>query len=142
MYIALTQLNSDVSHAVATATLTAVGFVGVLSFVSHVFLHAQDAKQIGFRANAPSFQFEVGFANLAFGVVALISYFAQWGLRTNTALLLAYALYLLQAAILHAYTARASKKTRKANLTRAGLTFVFSGLMLYVAVQALRSAQF
>lgn len=142
LYLAMTRLPSDLPNAVALATLTAVGIVGTLSFVSHVLLHKQDAKQIGFSTKTASFQFEVGFANLAFGVVAIISYFADWGLQANTVLLLAYALYLLQAAILHAYTARANKKTRQTNLVRSGLTFIFSGLMLYIVSQAISSAQF
>lgn len=142
LYLAMSQLHSDLPKAAALASLTAVGFVGVMSFVSHVLLHKQDAKQIGFKSDSVSFQFEVGFANLAFGVVAFISYFADWGLQANTVLLLSYALYLLQSAILHAYTAHANKKTRKANLIRAGLTFVFSGLMLYVVAKVLGSGQF
>lgn len=142
LYLALGQLHTDLPQAVALASLTAVGFVGVLSFVSHVLLHKQDAQQIGFKTNSVSFQFEVGFANLAFGIAAFISYFAHWGLRANTVLLLSYALYLIQAAILHTYTARTDKKTRQANLTRAGLTFVFSGLMLYIVIRALNSGQF
>lgn len=142
LYIAMAQLHSELSHAVALATLTAVGIVGTLSFVSHVLFHEQDAKNIGFSAKTASFQFEVGFANLAFGVVALISYFGDWGLKANTALLLSYALYLLQAAFLHAYTAYTNKKTRRVSLVRSSLTFVFSGLMLYVAIQAVNSSQF
>ncbi len=142
LYLALGQLHSDLPKAAALASLTAVGFVGVLSFVSHVLLHKQDAKQIGFKTDSVSFQFEVGFANLAFGVVAFISYFAHWGLRANTVLLLSYALYLFQSAILHVYTARANKKTRQANLIRAGLTFVFSGMMLYIVAKVLGSGQF
>jgi hypothetical protein len=142
LYLALGQLHSDASKAAALASLTAVGFVGIMSFVSHVLLHKQDAKQIGFKTDNVSFQFEVGFANLAFGAVALISYFAHWGLRANTVLLLSYALYLFQAAILHAYTARVNKKTRQPNLIRAGLTFLFSGTMLYIVIQVMNSGQF
>ncbi len=142
LYLALSQLHSNLPHAVALASLTAVGFVGTLSFVSHVFLHEGDAKRIGFSAKTPSFQFEVGFANLAFGLTAIISYYADWGLRANTALLLAYAIYLFQAGVLHAYTGRASKKTRQANLIRAGLTFIFCGAMLYVVLEAVTSVAF
>ncbi len=142
LYLALTQLNSDLPKATALASLTAVGIVGTMSFISHVLLHKQDAKQIGFKTDSISFQFEVGFANLAFGVVAIISYFAHWGLQANTVLLLSYALYLFQAAILHAYTARADKKNRQPNLIRAGLTFLFSGTMLYIVLQVMNSGQF
>jgi hypothetical protein len=142
LYLALGQINSDLPQATALASLAAVGVVGTMSFISHVLFHKQDAKQIGFKTDSVNFQFEVGFANLAFGAVALISYFAHWGLQANTVLLLSYALYLFQAAILHAYTARTNKKTRQANLIRAGLTFLFSGTMLYIVVQIMNSGQF
>lgn len=139
LYLATSQLSSNVPNAVALATLTAVGLVGVLSFVSHVLLHEADAKQIGFSSKTPSFQFEVGFANLAFGVAALISYYAHWGLKANATILLAYAVYLLQAAILHAYTGYADKKTRKANLIRAAVTLAFSATMLYIVFKGINA---
>lgn len=142
LYIAISQASTDIAQAVAIATLFAVGIVGVLSFVSHVLLHAGDAKMIGFSSKTPSFQYEVGFANLAFGVVAILSYCQDWGIRSNTALLLAYALYLLQAGILHLIESRRKKKMSRTNLIRASLTFVFSGLMLYVVLLAINSSSF
>lgn len=142
LYIALSQMSNSVSKATATATLFAVGVVGLLSFVSHALLHEGDAKMIGFSSKTPSFQYEVGFANLAFGAVAVLSYFQQWGIRANAALLLAYALYLLQAGVLHLVESRRNKKMSRTNLIRASLTFVFSGLMLYIAITAINSSQF
>lgn len=142
LYIALSQASTDISQGVATASLFAVGVVGVLSFISHVLLHEGDAKLIGFSSKTPSFQYEVGFANLAFGVVAILSYCQDWGIQANAALLLAYALYLLQAGVLHLIESRKKKKMRGVNLSRAILTFVFSGLMLYIAVLAIRSSSF
>jgi len=142
LYLALGQLQGDVSQATATATLFAVGFVGVLSFVSHALLHEGDAKMIGFSSKTPSFQYEVGFANLAFGVVAIVSYFQNWGIQANATLLLAYSLYLLQAGALHLIESRQKKKLRRTNLIRASLTFVYSGFMLYIAVLAIGSSAF
>lgn len=142
LYYGLGQLNSNLADAVAIVSLCAVGVVGVLSFISHVLLHEQDAKKIGFSKNTVSFQFEVGFANLAFGLVAIISYLADWGLRVNTALILGYALYLLQAGFLHLYTSRANKKVSRPNIIRALVTFVFSGAMLYVVFKSISSNLF
>lgn len=138
LYYAFAQLHTDTAHAVALGSLFAVGLVGVLSFISHALLHEGDAKMIGFSSKTPSFQYEVGFANLAFGVTAIISYFQDWSQQTNAALLLAYGLYLAQAGILHLITARTTKKMRHENLVRALLTFAFSGMMLYIAIYALR----
>jgi hypothetical protein len=142
LYFALSQAPNDITQAVATATLFAVGIVGVLSFVSHALLHEGDAKMIGFSSKTPSFQNEVGFANLAFGAVAMLSYFQDWGIRANSALLLAYALYLLQAGVLHFVESRKTKKMSRTNLIRAIVTFVFSGMMLYVALRAIGSSTF
>lgn len=142
LYFAFSQLAASPAEAVATATLYTVGAVGILSFVSHALLHEGDAKMIGFSSKTPSFQFEVGFANLAFGVVALISYVDGWGIRANTTLLLAYSLYLLQAGILHFAESRRKKKMSQTNLIRAMVTFAYSGAMLYIAAHALSSSAF
>lgn len=142
LYFAFSQMPSDIAQAVATATLYTVGVVGILSFVSHALLHEGDAKMIGFSSKTPSFQYEVGFANLAFGAVAVLSYCQGWGIRANTALLLAYSLYLLQAGVLHLVESRRTKKMSQTNLIRAIVTFVFSGAMLYIAVQAIFSSTF
>ncbi|MBP9718916.1 MAG: hypothetical protein KBD46_00410 [Candidatus Levybacteria bacterium] len=139
LYLSLSYLHSNVTEAVAIASVSAVGMVGVLSFVSHVLLHTQDAKRIGFSAKNVDFQFEVGFANLAFGVVAIMSYFLNWGLHANTALLLAYAFYLFQAGILHTAKSLFGKKIDMVHLLRGGIiTFVYSGTMFYIAFQAIK----
>jgi len=142
LYLGLAQAHSDIANAVAIATLMAVGIVGILSFVSHVLLNQQDAKQIGFAAKESSFQYEVGFANLAIGVAAVISYCANWGIRANATLLFVYSLYFLQAGILHVYTAVISNKRRAANLKRAIPTFIFSAALYYLFYLAISSGQF
>lgn len=139
LYISLNYLNSNVNEAVAIASLSAVGMVGILSFISHVLLHTQDAKRIGFSTKNVDFQFEVGFANLAFGVVAITSYLLDWGLQVNTSLILAYAIYLFQAGILHAYKSLFGKKIDIVHLIRGGvITFIYSGTMFYIAFQVLK----
>ena len=140
LYIGLSHLSSNLTYAVAITSLLSVGAVGVLSFVSHVLLHAQDAKRIGFSTKNVDFQFEVGFANLALGVTAIISYCAHWGLAANTALILAYALYLSQAGILHTVKSLRGKKIDMVHLIRGGaITFIYSGAMLYIALKAITS---
>lgn len=132
LYFALTQVHENIANSVALATLTAVGCVGVLSFASHVLVSKQDARQIGFGSKEASFQYEVGFANLSIGVAAIVSYSANWGIQANAVLLFIYALYLLQAGILHLYTAMNSKKMRAANLRRAIPTFIYSTVLFYI----------
>jgi len=138
LYVSISLLNSDLPRGIAIASLTAVGAVGVLSFVSHVCLHAADAEQIGFKAVNPDFQYEVGFANLGIGLAAVISFFGNWGLAADTVIILAYGLYMFQAGALHLYRSRGKKSSSRANLVRAIPTFVFSGSMLYIVVRAVQ----
>jgi hypothetical protein len=58
---------------------TAVGFVGLLAFVRHFIFHKSDAKRLGWESTRPEFQYEVGFANLGFALVAFFSYFGGGG---------------------------------------------------------------
>jgi hypothetical protein len=49
-----------------------VGVGGIFAFIGHAFYGVQIAKQIGWLSGNP-FQFEVAIANLAFGVLGLLS---------------------------------------------------------------------
>ncbi|MCX6001057.1 MAG: hypothetical protein NTY79_00735 [Chloroflexi bacterium] len=94
---------SDARPAIEIILLTCVAFNGIISFVSHVIYHKSDARRLGLESANPGFQFEVGFANLAMGLGALLSLVFHWGVAANIAIILCYALYLLQAIILHLY---------------------------------------
>jgi len=94
---------SDARPAIEIILLTCVAFNGIISFVSHVIYHKSDARRLGLESANPGFQFEVGFANLAMGLGALLSLVFNWGATANIAIILCYALYLLQAIILHLY---------------------------------------
>jgi hypothetical protein len=59
--------------------LFAIGFSYLYNFVMHVFFAEMAASFIGW-ANSP-FQYEVGFASLGFGVVGLLAYRRDFGLR-------------------------------------------------------------
>ena len=94
---------SDTRPAIEIILLTCVAFNGIISFVSHVIFHKSDAKRLGMESANPGFQFEVGFANLAMGLGATSSLVFHWGAAANIAIILCYALYILQAIILHLY---------------------------------------
>lgn len=77
------------------AALLAVGVSGVLSWVRHSIFHASDAARMGWgigRRN--NFQIEVGLANLAWGLVAILAVALRWGLRAEAASLLVFGFYL------------------------------------------------
>ena len=69
----------DAASALAIVTPTAVGLVGLLAFVRHFLFHQSDAKRLGWESNRSEFQYEVGFANLAFALVAFMAYFGASG---------------------------------------------------------------
>ena len=48
-----------------------LAFSGILAFYGHVFMGPEIAKKIGWAPGSP-FQFEVGVADLAFGITALL----------------------------------------------------------------------
>ncbi|MGA2367665.1 MAG: DUF6790 family protein [Dehalococcoidia bacterium] len=91
----------DVRPASEIILLTCVGINGLLAFFSHTILHKSDAKRLGMETANPGFQYEVGFANLAFGVTAILAFLGHWGVIANTVLILGFSLYILQIVILH-----------------------------------------
>jgi len=60
----------DAASALGVVTPTAVGLVGLLAFFRRFLFHHSDAKRLGWESNRAEFQYEVGFANLAFALVA------------------------------------------------------------------------
>jgi len=130
--------SSSPEEALKVVSLATVGIVGVISFFTHVVFQKEDAKRLGWPTDHPEWQFEVGFANMAFGISAIIVYFGEWDIAASTILILAYALYLLQAAILHsAYSFRDGKKDI-GHFIRSGIvTFLYSGMMLYFAIMGI-----
>lgn len=81
--------------SLAWATLLAVGGGGLLSFVRHSLLHRSDAARMGWdygRRN--NFQIEVGLANLAWGLVAVLAVVLGWGIVAQGAVCLTMGIYL------------------------------------------------
>ena len=81
--------------------LLAVGASGVLSFVRHSLLYRSDAARMGWdygRRN--NFQVEVGLANLAWGLVAILAVVLDWGLSATAAMCLTMGLYLASVTVM------------------------------------------
>jgi hypothetical protein len=70
-----------------------VGAVGLLSMVRHSIFHKSDAARSGVETE-PFYMIELGFANGAIGLLALLAFFGDWGVAAEAALMLTYALYL------------------------------------------------
>jgi hypothetical protein len=130
----------DAASAFAVVTPTAVGLVGLLAFFRHFVFHGSDAKRLGWESTGPEFQYEVGFANLAFALVAFLAYFGGWAVAAQVAVVLGYGLYLLQAALLHTWRS-VHREGRLRRLLQSALpALVFSLLMIYLAVNAMIQA--
>ena len=124
--------------ALHIVTLSMVGLVGLISFASHVIFYKSDAARLGWSSDHPAFQFEVGFANLAFALAAFTAFFLNWGVGAEAAIVLGYALYLVQAMLLFIWRVPAEHNQRL--WFNVGSFFLSSVMMLIFVVTALLSA--
>jgi len=124
--------------ATASVTVSTVGIIGLLGFIRHVFLQKDDAKRMGWESERPDWQYEVGFANLAFGIVGLWAVLGSAGLGAQGAILAGYGLYLLQAGLWNSYRSLVGAQKSAARLINSGLsTTLISLMMLFFAWAAL-----
>lgn len=99
-------VNTDLAIRIATAVI--VGLVGIISFIRHSVYFRSDQVRMGWRQEHPGFQLEVGYANLAFGIWALVAAAFGW-ILVCAVMLAGYGTYLLCALILHLCEARSGK---------------------------------
>lgn len=134
-------LLPNAASALEVVTPTAVGLAGLLAFIRHFVFHESDAKRLGWESSTGAeFQYEVGFANLAFALVAFLAYFGGWAVAAQIAVVLGYGLYLLQAALLHTWQSVRGEARLRRLLQSALPALVFSLLMIYLAVSAMVEA--
>lgn len=134
-------LLPNAASALEVVTPTAVGLVGLLAFIRHFVFHESDAKRLGWESSTGAeFQYEVGFANLAFALVAFLAYFGGWAVAAQIAVVLGYGLYLLQATLLHTWQSVRGEARLRRLLQSALPALVFSLLMIYLAVSAMVEA--
>ncbi len=98
-------VNTDLTVRIAAATL--VGAVGILSYLRHSIYYASDQVRMGWHQEHPEFQLEVGYANLAIGIWALVAAALGWGLACGM-MLATYGTYLFCAFLLHLSQSRAN----------------------------------
>ena len=128
-------LGTQQELALKIVTLSTVGVVGLTAFIRHVIFYKSDMKRLGWETDRPDWMFEVGFANLAFAASGFIATLTPLGKPAMTVSLSAYAIYLLQASILHGYRYFTDKERSPARLWRSCLaTLLYSIMMGYFAV--------
>ncbi len=101
--VGFTTINSD-PPSLAWACLLAVGAGGILSFIRHSLLHRSDAARMGWDfGGRNNFQIEVGLANLAWGLLAVLAVALNWGLAAESAAFLVFGFYTLAVTIMQLF---------------------------------------
>lgn len=93
--------DGQMGYSYLILTLTTVVYMGLTGFVSHVIFAEEDARRLGWEITDRSFQYEVGFANLAFALTAAVVLIADLPSVAQLTMVMGYALYLIQASMLH-----------------------------------------
>ncbi|MFZ4516380.1 MAG: DUF6790 family protein [Acidimicrobiia bacterium] len=111
------------------ATLLAVGAGGILSFVRHSLLHRSDAARMGWDLGVRNnFQIEVGIANLAWGVVAVLAVILDWGLAVEAGTFLTFGIYLAACGVMVLFAPKGEHRRDLASL----IGILSFGIMLIV----------
>jgi hypothetical protein len=135
-------LGKNTDAALDTILITAVGIVGFLSFSGHLIFHKSDARRLGWESDKPYYQYEVGFAHLAFALMAFFTYFGNWGLEAKVLTVLCYTIYLLQIGILYTWRCFSEHRVFSRYFLRHAIsTLVYVGLMFYFIVRIMGAAQ-
>jgi hypothetical protein len=134
--------GNNLDAALDTITVTAVGIVGLFSFAGHLIFHRSDARRLGWESDKPYYQYEVGFAHLAFALIAFFTYFGNWGFAAKILTVLGYTIYLLQIGILYAWRCFSEHKIFSRYFLRHAIsTLMYVGLMFYFLARVMGAAQ-
>jgi len=100
--LAFYEIGDDSKLALTYLTIAYAVVMGLLSWVRHVLAWQEDAARLDVEDQpSPFFQWEVGFANGAFAIAGLLAVVFDWGVGAMAAVVVGYAIYLLQAALLN-----------------------------------------
>ena len=134
--------DNNLDAALNTITITSVGIVSLLSFAGHLIFHKSDARRLGWESDKPYYQYEVGFAHLAFALMGFVTYFGNWGLEAKILTVLGYTIYLLQIGILYTWRCFSEHKVFSRYFLRHAIsTLVYVGLMFYFIARIMGAAQ-
>lgn len=137
-FIGFLKITSDGAEAaVSPVALLCVGVVGIISMIRHSIFHRSDAARMGWElGQRNNFQLEVGFANLAIGLPALIAVALDLGVVVEAAFVLAYAVYFFQVSIL----VLMDREDGKVNLFRLTMMALQTFFLGYFSLSALAAA--
>lgn len=127
------QTPSDLS----LSCLLGVGAVGILSFIRHAILNRSDAARMGWDyGKRNNFQIEVGIANLAWGVVAILAVLLGWGLKVESALFLTLGIYIASVAAMNLF----SPGDQRREIRPLIATAIFGAILLYLGIAGMCAA--
>ncbi|MDG2094460.1 MAG: hypothetical protein P8J89_04235 [Phycisphaerales bacterium] len=137
-FIGLMKLGSDGAEAaIRPVALLSVGVVGIISMIRHSVFHRSDAIRMGWdQGRRNNFQIEVGFANLAIGLPAILAVSLGCDDIVSAAFVLAYALYFLQVGVL----VLIDRTDGSINIQRLITILIQTGLLGYFSISAIFSA--
>ena len=134
--------DNNLEAALDIITVTSVGIVGLLSFTGHLIFHKSDARRLGWESEKPYYQYEVGFAHLAFALLALFTYFGNWGIAAKVLTVLGYTIYLIQVGILYTWRCLSENRIFSRYFLRHALsTLVYVALMIYFLTRVMSATQ-
>jgi hypothetical protein len=116
----------DIDLAVRIAAALLAGAVGIVSFLRHSVYYKSDQARMGWSQDNPAFQLEVGYANLAIGIWALLAAALDWGALACGTMLAVYGTYLLCALLLHATEAFGAEDLHHLASRQRAMRSVFS----------------
>ena len=134
--IAFSTLGDD-PPSLTWASLITVGAGGIIAFVRHALFHRADAERMGWTGGESAFQIEVGLANLAWGVYAVLAVVLDWGLRAEAAGFLVFGLYMGAACVFHLINLRGPNARP---LPQVIPSIAFAALLLYVGFSGMSAA--
>lgn len=137
-FIGFMKLGSDGAEAaIGPVALLSVGVVGIISMIRHSVFHRSDAIRMGWdQGRRNNFQIEVGFANLAIGLPAILAVSLGCDTIVSAAFVLAYALYFLQVGVL----VLIDRPDGRINIQRLITILIQTGLLGYFSISAIFSA--
>jgi hypothetical protein len=143
--IGFSQIGDGGAEAIGPVAVLSVGALGIVSFVRHSIFHRSDAARMKWdygRTN--NFQIEAGFANLAWGLVAIAAVIWGWGVAAEAAVTGVFGIYLLGAGILHSLDRGGGpdggRQSGKTLITAGFFTLITAGCLLFFAIAALCDA--
>lgn len=121
-------------NSFAIFCLLAVGGPTTAGFIRHVFLWRGDAQRLGFATPDPSWMWEVGFADLAIAVTAVLSVALGWGTAAQAAVVVVMGVYMVCVTVVHvASWLRKDRSERRNPVIAIVVPLAYGAMLLAVA---------